>query len=153
MIALIQRVSESSVTVDREVVGQIGPGLLVLAAVEPGDGSDEAARLAERLANYRIFPDAADRMNRSLRDTGGSMLLVPQFTLAADTRKGLRPSFATAATPELGRQLFDVLVEQCRHHVPGTVATGRFGAHMQVRLTNEGPVTFLLRVPPAAATD
>jgi D-tyrosyl-tRNA(Tyr) deacylase len=150
MITLIQRVSQSAVRVDGEIVGQIGPGLLVLAAIEPGDGPAEAARMAERLASYRVFPDDADRMNRSLRDTGGAMLLVPQFTLAADTRKGLRPSFATAATPERGRAMFEVLVEECRRQLPGAIATGRFGANMQVSLTNEGPVTFLLRVPPAA---
>jgi D-aminoacyl-tRNA deacylase len=149
MIALIQRVIRASVTVEDEVVGQIGPGLLALAAVERGDGAPQAARLAERILAYRVFEDAAGRMNRSLADTGGELLLVSQFTLAADTRKGLRPSFAPAADPETGRILFEALVAEARSRLP-TVETGRFGARMQVALVNDGPVTFWLRIAPGS---
>lgn len=143
MIALIQRVSQASVRVDDHAVGAIGPGLLALVAVQPGDGEAQVERMRERLLGYRVFADEAGKMNRSLTDTGGGLLLVSQFTLAADTRKGMRPSFASAATPEEGRQWFDRLVEACRaqHH---TVETGRFGAHMVVSLVNDGPVTFWL---------
>ncbi len=150
MIGLLQRVSQASVRVDGDVVGEIGPGLLVLLAVEPGDGPAEAERLLERLVGYRVFPDSAGRMNLSLQDTEGGLLLVPQFTLAADTRKGMRPSFTTAASPEQGRQLFEYTVQSARQLLGGRLATGRFGAEMQVDLRNEGPVTFLLRVPPAS---
>ncbi len=147
MIALLQRVLEASVTVDGEVVGRIGPGLLALAAVERGDDARRAARLAERILAYRVFEDAEGRMNRSLADTGGGLLLVSQFTLAADTRKGARPSFTPAADPDTGRVLFDALLAAARaRHRP--VATGRFGARMQVALVNDGPVTFWLRVNP-----
>lgn len=145
MIALLQRVTSASVTVDGETVGAIDAGLLVLVAVEPGDGGTQAQRMCERLLGYRVFPDHADRMNLSLADTGGGLLLVPQFTLAADTRKGMRPSFTTAASPEEGRRWFERLVELARAAHP-RVATGRFGAHMQVLLINDGPVTFMLRV-------
>ena len=145
MIALLQRVTSASVTVDDEIVGAIEAGLLVLLAVEPGDGEAQAQRMCQRLLGYRVFPDDAGRMNLSLTDTGGGLLLVPQFTLAADTRKGMRPSFTTAASPEEGRRGFDRLVELARATHPG-VATGRFGAHMQVRLVNDGPVTFMLQV-------
>jgi len=145
MIALIQRVAEARVDVDGQCVGAIGPGLLALVAVEPGDGEVQARRLAERLIGYRVFADAAGRMNRSLADTGGGLLLVSQFTLAADTRKGMRPSFTGAATPEAGRLWFDRLVSICREICPGPLETGRFGAHMQVSLVNDGPVTFQLR--------
>lgn len=145
MIALLQRVSSASVTVDGETVGAIDAGLLVLVAVEPGDGEGQARRMCERLLGYRVFPDTAGRMNLSLTDTRGGLLLVPQFTLAADTRKGMRPSFTNAAAPEQGRRGFDRLVELARAaHAPG-VATGRFGAHMQVRLVNDGPASFWLR--------
>ena len=145
MIALLQRVTFASVTVGDETVGAIDTGLLALVAVEPGDGETQAQRMGERLIGYRIFSDDAGRMNLSLADTGGGLLLVPQFTLAADTRKGMRPSFTTAASPEEGRRWFDRLVElACAAHP--RVATGRFGAHMQVRLVNDGPVTFMLRV-------
>jgi D-tyrosyl-tRNA(Tyr) deacylase len=144
MISLLQRVTEASVTVDDETVGAIDTGLLVLVAVEPGDGEVQAQRMCERLLGYRVFSDDAGRMNLSLADTGGGLLLVPQFTLAADTRKGMRPSFTTAASPEDGRHWFDRLVELVRAAHPG-VATGRFGAHMQVRLVNDGPVSFILR--------
>lgn len=151
MIGLLQRVSQASVRVDGDLVGEIGPGLLVLLAVEPGDGPAEAERLLERLVGYRVFPDSAGRMNLSLQDTEGGLLLVPQFTLAADTRKGMRPSFTTAASPEQGRQLFEYTVQSARQLLGGRLATGRFGAEMQVDLRNEGPVTFLLHVPPASA--
>ena len=132
--------------VDGEIVGAIGRGLLVMLAVEPDDTPAQAERLIERLIAYRVFPDADDRMNRGLAETGGELLLVPQFTLAADTRKGLRPSFTGAAPPELGRRLFEHAVEAARRRMPGKVATGVFGADMQVSLTNDGPVTFWLRI-------
>jgi D-tyrosyl-tRNA(Tyr) deacylase len=144
MIALLQRVTEASVTVAGEIVGTIDIGLLALVAIEPGDGEVQAQRMCERLLGYRVFSDDAGRMNLSLVDTGGDLLLVPQFTLAADTRKGMRPSFTTAAPPDEGRRWFDRLVEIARAAHP-RVATGRFGAHMQVRLVNNGPVSFLLR--------
>lgn len=147
MIALIQRVTEARVRVENEVVGAIGPGLLALVAVERGDAQRELDRLLDKLLRYRVFPDDAGRMNRSLTDTGGGLLLVSQFTLAADTQSGLRPSFTPAAAPEDGRHWFDRLVEAARARHP-TVATGRYGAHMQVQLVNDGPVTFWLRVPP-----
>ncbi len=143
MIALIQRVTEARVDVDDAVVGAIGPGLLALVAVEPADGEPQVARMLERLLGYRVFADAEGRMNRSLSDTGGGLLLVSQFTLAADTRKGTRPGFSTAASPEHARRWFDRLVERARETHPG-VETGRFGAHMKVRLINDGPVTFWL---------
>ena len=144
MIALIQRVSEAAVRVDDECVGAIGAGLLALVAVEPGDDEARTQRMAERLLGYRVFSDAQGKMNLSLADTGGGLLLVSQFTLAADTGKGMRPSFTSAAGPEEGRRWFDRLVALCRdrHDV---VETGRFGAHMVVSLRNDGPVTFWLR--------
>lgn len=152
MIAVIQRVTEASVTVGDEIVGRIGPGLLALAAVERGDDERRAIRLAERIIGYRVFEDAEGRMNRALADTGGGLLLVSQFTLAADTRKGARPSFTPAAEPETGRVLFDALVAAARRlHQP--VQTGRFGARMRVALVNDGPVTFWLRVPPDGSDD
>ena len=145
MLSLIQRVTSASVTVDDAVVGAIGPGLLALVAVEPGDTDAMIRRMAERLLGYRVFEDAGGRMNRSLADIGGGLLLVSQFTLAADTRSGMRASFTTAAPPDDARRGFDRLVEVCRQrHSPG-VETGRFGAHMVVSLVNDGPVTFLLR--------
>jgi len=146
MIAVLQRVSEARVTVGGKPTGEIGRGLMVLVAVEKGDGEAQAERMAERLLNYRVFPDVDGRMNRSLRDIGGGLLLVPQFTLAADTRKGTRPSFTPAADPDTGRRLFHHLVTVCRRHHP-QVACGRFGADMQVSLVNDGPVTFILEVP------
>jgi D-tyrosyl-tRNA(Tyr) deacylase len=145
MIALIQRVSSARVEVEGESVGAIGAGLLALVAVEPGDGEAQARRMVERLLGYRVFADEAGKMNRSLTDTGGGLLLVSQFTLAADTRKGMRPSFTSAATPDEGRKWFDRLVELARAAHPG-VETGRFGAHMMVHLRNDGPVTFHLEV-------
>ncbi|HEX7768625.1 MAG TPA: D-aminoacyl-tRNA deacylase [Dokdonella sp.] len=143
MIALIQRVEQASVDVDGEVVGSIGAGLLALVAVQPGDGDPQLARLLERLLGYRVFADAQGRMNRSLADTGGGLLLVSQFTLAADTRSGMRPGFSTAAAPAEAERQFNRLVEMARGRHPG-VETGRFGAHMKVRLVNDGPVTFWL---------
>jgi D-tyrosyl-tRNA(Tyr) deacylase len=146
---LLQRVSEARVTVAGETVGAIATGLAVLVGVERGDDTAQAQRLAERLAGYRVFPDDEGRMNRSVTDIGGAMLLVPQFTLAANTDKGMRASFATAAEPERGRELFDALVEQVR--AAGiAVEAGRFGADMQVALVNDGPVTFRLRAAPPA---
>ena len=144
MISLLQRVTSASVTVDGETVGAIEAGLLVLVAVEPGDGEPQVQRMCERLLGYRVFSDEGGRMNRSLADTGGGLLLVPQFTLAADTRTGMRPSFTSAAAPEDGKRWFERLVESARNAHP-RVATGRFGAHMQVRLVNDGPVSFILR--------
>jgi D-tyrosyl-tRNA(Tyr) deacylase len=144
MIALIQRVSEARVRVAGHTVGEIGPGVLALIGVERDDAEPQAARLLERVLGYRIFPDEAGRMNRSLADTGGGLLLVPQFTLAADTRKGTRAGFSTAAEPERARALFGVLLQQARA-AHRQVACGEFGAEMQVSLTNEGPVTFWLQ--------
>jgi D-aminoacyl-tRNA deacylase len=144
MLALIQRVTEASVRVDGDTVGAIGPGLLALVAVEPADGEAQAARMAERLLGYRVFEDAEGRMNRSLRDTGGGLLLVSQFTLAADTAKGMRPSFSGGADPLLAERWFARLVELCRAS-HGSVETGRFRTHMQVALVNDGPVTLFLK--------
>jgi D-tyrosyl-tRNA(Tyr) deacylase len=143
VIALIQRVLEASVRVDGEIVGGIGPGLLALIGVRPEDDSKSTARLLERVLGYRVFGDEEGRMNRSLADTGGGLLLVPQFTLAADTKSGRRPSFSTAASPELATQRFDELVALARGAHPD-VACGRFGAEMFVSLVNHGPVTFWL---------
>lgn len=144
MIGLLQRVSQASVTVEGEIVGQIGPGLLVLVGVEKDDTEARAQRLLERLLGYRVFEDASGRMNHSLADIGGGLLLVSQFTLVADTKKGMRPSFSSAAPPDLGERLFDYLatVAKARHPV---VETGRFGADMKVELLNDGPVTFWLQ--------
>jgi D-tyrosyl-tRNA(Tyr) deacylase len=147
MIALLQRVTQAKVEVGGAVVGHVGPGLLVLLAVEPNDQEAQAERLVDRISNYRVFEDDAGRMNRSLLDTGGGLLLVPQFTLAADTRSGLRPSFTPAAPPELGRQLFEAFVAHARQTCP-LVQTGVFGADMKVHLINDGPVTFWLRADP-----
>jgi len=145
MLSLIQRVTQASVTVEGEVVGRIGPGLLALVGVEPGDDEAMLARMAERLLGYRVFADDAGKMNRSLRDTGGGLLLVSQFTLAADTRSGMRPSFGTAALPAEAERIFNRLVAICREMHAAGVETGRFGTHMVVSLVNDGPVTFLLR--------
>ena len=145
MLSLIQRVTSAAVTVEGEVVGTIEAGLLALVGVEPGDGEAQIARMAERLLGYRVFADEAGRMNRSLADTGGGLLLVSQFTLAADTRSGMRPSFTTAAPPAEAEQGFNRLVDICRQKHAGRVETGRFGAHMVISLVNDGPVTFLLR--------
>ena len=143
MIALIQRVSEAKVTVDGEVTGSIGRGLLVLLAVQPDDDDARVARMAERVLTYRVFPDAEGRMNKSLVDEGLELLAVPQFTLAADTKKGTRASFTRGAPPDQASAYFDRLVDLCRRGL-ATVETGRFGADMKVSLTNDGPVTFWL---------
>jgi len=151
MISLLQRVTEASVEVDGAIIGAIGAGLLVLVAVEPEDGEAQTQRMLKRLLGYRVFADETGRMNRSLQDTGGGLLLVPQFTLAADTAKGMRPSFTGAASPQQGRRWFERLVELARAaHTP--VETGRFGAHMLVRLLNDGPVSLLLRTSASAAS-
>jgi D-tyrosyl-tRNA(Tyr) deacylase len=147
MIGLLQRVSSASVNVGGETIASIADGLLVLIGVERGDTETQARRLAERLLNYRVFSDAAGKMNVSLRDMGGELLLVPQFTLAADTTRGNRPGFSAAAEPTRGNELFDCLVDAAlMQH--GKVQTGQFGADMKVTLCNEGPVTISLRVPP-----
>ena len=147
MIGLLQRVSQAKVEVEGETVGAIGRGILALIGAEPGDDDKTAERLLERLLGYRVFSDGAGKMNLSVRDVKGGVLLVPQFTLAADTSKGMRPSFSSALPPDAARKLFDHVVERARlQHSP--VAAGRFGAHMQVGLSNDGPVTFWLRVSP-----
>ncbi len=148
MIALLQRVSAARVQVKGETVGEIDRGILAFIGVERGDGAVQADRLAQRILNYRMFADADDKMNLSVRDCGGGLLLISQFTLAADTAKGNRPSFTPAAAPDEGRRWFDYLLQQTSaQHAP--VASGRFGADMQVSLINDGPVTFWLRTPPA----
>lgn len=148
MITVIQRVSSASVSVAGEELGRIGTGLVALVAVERGDGEAQARRLLERVLTYRVFPDEQGRMNRSLLDAGAGLLLVPQFTLAADTDKGTRPGFSKAAEPEAGRRLFQVLLGAARERL-GAVPAGRFGADMKVALVNDGPVTFRLRVKPS----
>ena len=147
MIGLLQRVSSARVMVDGKRVGAIDTGLLVLIGVEKGDDDAQAQRLLERLLGYRVFPDAEGTMNNSLHDVGGGLLLVPQFTLAADTDKGMRPSFSSAAAPADGKRLFDFLVDEARRR-HALVETGVFGADMKVSLLNDGPVTFCLRVRP-----
>lgn len=142
MIALIQRVEEARVEVDGRVVGAIGPGLLALIGVQPADGETQVRRLLERVLGYRVFADAEGRMNRSLTDTGGGLLLVSQFTLAADTRSGMRPGFSTAAAAAEAERWFNRLVELARQRPATRVETGRFGSHMKVHLVNDGPVTF-----------
>lgn len=144
MIGLLQRVSQAAVEVDGREIARIGAGLLVLVGIERGDDEATAERLLERLLTYRVFTDADGRMNLSVTDSGGSLLLVPQFTLAADTGKGLRPGFSHAAPPADAERLFAYLAKRAEIRSPGTQA-GRFGAHMQVALVNDGPVTFLLR--------
>ncbi|MCG6966279.1 MAG: D-tyrosyl-tRNA(Tyr) deacylase [Chromatiaceae bacterium] len=143
MIGLLQRVSRAEVTVEGESIGRVGRGLLVLVGVQKDDDEAHADRLLERLLTYRVFPDAAGKMNLSLLDTGGGLLLVPQFTLAADTHKGRRPSFSAAASPDQGARLFGYMLDQARRRA-GVVSSGRFGADMQVSLVNDGPVTFWL---------
>ena len=143
MIGLLQRVSAAQVTVDDERIARIGAGLLVLVGVQRGDTEAQAEQLLERLLTYRVFPDIQGRMNMSLKESGGGLLLVPQFTLAADTRKGRRPSFSSAAAPADGQRLYGYLLGRaCERHAG--VASGRFGADMKVTLTNDGPVTFWL---------
>jgi D-tyrosyl-tRNA(Tyr) deacylase len=147
LIALLQRVSQANVAVDGAAIGSIGAGLLVLVCAERDDTEKEADALLSKLLAYRVFADDAGKMNRSVTDMAGALLLVPQFTLAADTQSGTRPSFTPAATPDKGRQLFDYFVSQARKKHPA-VETGLFGAHMQVSLTNDGPVTFWLQTRP-----
>lgn len=148
MIALIQRVSQARVQVGGQTVAAIGRGLLALVGVEAGDDARTAARLLERVLAYRVFPDAAGRMNLSVQDIQGGLLLVPQFTLAADTSRGNRPGFSTAAAPEAAQALFEGLLGRARA-AHAEVGSGVFGADMQVSLTNDGPVTFSLRVAPS----
>ncbi|MFT6914827.1 MAG: D-tyrosyl-tRNA(Tyr) deacylase [Motiliproteus sp.] len=143
MLALIQRVSQASVTIDNSICGQIGPGILLLLGILKGDDQVAADKLLNKLLAYRIFNDSDAKMNLSLTETGGGLLIVSQFTLAADTRKGLRPGFSTAAPPAQGEALYDYFVTQARQR-PLQVSTGQFGADMQVALTNDGPVTFML---------
>jgi D-tyrosyl-tRNA(Tyr) deacylase len=144
MITIIQRVTAAHVAVDNQIIGQIETGIMALVAVEKEDGERQAERLLERILNYRIFPDEAGKMNLSLKDIEGGLLLVPQFTLAADTQKGNRPSFTSAAPPEHGKKLFGYLQDLALNIYP-SVQFGRFGADMQVALINDGPVTFTLR--------
>lgn len=153
MIALLQRVSSASVVVGGDTVGEIGAGLMVLVCAERNDSERDADALLTKLLAYRVFSDEDGKMNRSVTDVGGALLLVPQFTLAADTRSGTRPSFTPAAAPEDGRRLFNHFVERARQ-LHGAVETGRFGADMKVSLTNDGPVTFWLQTrPKTAASD
>lgn len=147
MIALLQRVTQASVIVEGVTVGAIGAGLLVFLCAERDDTEIQANALLNKLLTYRVFPDDKGKMNRNIVDVAGGLLLVPQFTLAADTRSGTRPSFTPAATPEKGVALFNSFVGQARSRHP-MVETGRFGAHMQVSLINDGPVTFWLQVKP-----
>jgi D-tyrosyl-tRNA(Tyr) deacylase len=148
MIGLLQRVTAAQVVVDGAVVGAIDGGLMVLVCAEKGDTEKDAAALLAKLLSYRVFPDDAGKMNRSVTDVAGGLLLVPQFTLAADTRSGTRPSFSPAAAPADGRRLFDYFVQQARAR-HALVATGQFGADMKVTLTNDGPVTFWLQTGPS----
>ncbi len=143
MISLIQRVSSASVAVDGETTGSISRGLLVFLAIQPDDEPGTTARMAEKVLTYRVFPDENDRMNRSLKDDELELLVVPQFTLAANTAKGTRPSFSGAAGPEKGKAYFEQFLAECREHLP-VVESGVFGANMEVSLTNDGPVTFWL---------
>ncbi len=145
MLALIQRVTAARVEVDGETIGAIGPGLLAFVGIQHDDGSPQVERMATRLLGYRVFADDEGRMNRSLADSGGGLLLVSQFTLAADTGSGMRPGFSTAAAADKAEPLFAELLATCRQKHRGGVETGRFGAHMTVTLVNDGPVTFLLR--------
>lgn len=145
MIGLLQRVSQASVTVNDEAVASINSGLLVFIGIEKNDAEINAKRLFEKIINYRVFADAEDKMNLSLQDIQGGLLLVPQFTLAADTRKGLRPSFSNASSPEQAKPLFNFLIEHAREHY-SNVEAGVFGADMQVSLTNDGPVTFCFQL-------
>ena len=152
MIGLLQRVDGASVEVENREIARIGKGLLVLVGVERGDDEAVAERLLERLASYRVFADEAGRMNLSLTDAGLGLLLVPQFTLAADTAKGLRPGFSRAAEPVEAERLFGYMAKRAEKRLPGT-QSGRFGAHMRVSLINDGPVTFWIRVPPHEAAE
>lgn len=144
MIALLQRVVNARVEINQRVVGQINQGLLVFTGFQPQDDKALVSRMLERILNYRVFADADDKMNLSVRDIEGGLLLIPQFTLAADTQRGRRPSFTSAASPEKGKQLFHVLSQQASQ-VHAETACGEFGADMQVFLQNDGPVTFILK--------
>jgi D-tyrosyl-tRNA(Tyr) deacylase len=152
MIGLLQRVDGASVEVDGGEIARIGKGLLVLVGIERGDDEETADRLLERLASYRVFADPEGRMNLSVSDVGGGLLLVPQFTLAADTAKGLRPGFSRASPPGDAERLFGYMAKRAEKRLPGA-QTGRFGAHMRVSLVNDGPVTFWIRVPPHDAPE
>jgi D-tyrosyl-tRNA(Tyr) deacylase len=145
MIAVLQRVLESKVVVDGEIIGAIDQGLMVLLGVEKNDDQDTADKLLQRILKYRVFSDEEGKMNLSLQDVSGGLLLVPQFTLAADTASGLRPSFSSAAPPQKGKELFEYILEQARAHYD-KVECGQFGADMKVHLINDGPVTFQLKV-------
>lgn len=147
MIGLLQRVSSAQVSINNQIVANIESGLLVLIGIEKGDAQEQADRLLDKLLGYRVFPDKDGKMNLSLTDVNGGLLLVPQFTLPADTNKGMRPSFSSAATPESGKELFEYLLSGAKqkHTIVGS---GQFGADMQVSLTNDGPVTFWLQMPP-----
>ena len=144
MIALIQRVTQAKVDVNGETIGQIGKGLLVLLGVEKEDNQEKADKLAEKVLNYRIFSDENDKMNLNVQQAQGELLIVSQFTLAADTQKGLRPSFSKGAAPALANELYEYFIQKCGEKLP--VSTGKFAADMQVSLTNDGPVTFWLNV-------
>jgi D-tyrosyl-tRNA(Tyr) deacylase len=151
MIGLLQRVSSAQVSVNSNITASIGKGLLVLIGIEKGDTQRQADRLLDKLLGYRVFPDNDGKMNLSLSEVNGSLLLVPQFTLPADTKKGMRPSFSSAATPEMGEKLFEYLLLSAKqkHDI---VDSGHFGTDMQVSLTNDGPVTFWLQIPPDEKT-
>jgi len=148
MIALLQRVTKAGISVDEREIAAIGPGLCVFIAVEKNDGEPQAVRMAGRLMNYRVFPDDRGRMNRSLKETGGELLMVPNFTLDAETKKGTRASFTPAAGPEKAKKLFGLVKDEIDRRY-GRVCSGVFGANMQVRLVNDGPVTFRLECRPA----
>lgn len=145
MIALIQRVSEAKVVVDKKNIGEIQQGVLAFISVEKNDSAEQVTRLLDKILSYRIFSDADDKMNLSVQDINGGLLLVPQFTLAADTKKGCRPSFSSAAPPQLGEELFNQLVKQAKQKYE-LIETGQFGADMKISLLNDGPVTFWLQV-------
>ena len=145
MIALIQRVTQASVTVDNQITGEIGQGLLVLLAIEPDDNEAKAKRMAERVTGYRVFEDDHGKMNLNVGQAGGDVLVVSQFTLAADTTRGMRPSFTSAAEPEFSKKLYQYFTQQCRE-LGFSAPTGIFGADMKVALVNDGPVTFSLKV-------
>jgi len=147
MIGLLQRVSTAQVSINNQIVASIGTGLLVLIGIEKGDTLQQADRLLDKILAYRVFPDKEGKMNLSLAELNHDLLLVPQFTLSADTKKGLRPSFSSAASPELGKKLFEYLLSCARKKQP-MVGSGQFGTDMQVSLTNDGPVTFWLQIPP-----
>jgi len=148
MIGLLQRVSSARVSINDQIVASIGTGLLVLIGIEKGDTRQQADRLLDKILAYRVFPDKEGKMNLSLAELNHGLLLVPQFTLCADTKKGLRPSFSSAASPELGKKLFEYLLSCARKKQP-IVGSGQFGMDMQVSLTNDGPVTFWLQIPPS----